>query len=111
MRWSSEPEASRRPDLDQLETVRDVVTLAGKTIPKSVYAAAMAFKFIDNIQVLHPLSVAVDAENARIPLAVSGNLPPQQAVVDGVLHLGTGVVIAELIEYRAEQCLHRWVVE
>lgn len=55
----------------------------------------MALQLIDNVHVLHPLSVAVDAEHTGVSLAVGREFPPQQAVVDGVLHRGSDLVSAE----------------
>jgi hypothetical protein len=59
----------------------------------------VAPQFVDDVQVLHPLFVAIDAPDICVLLALLPNFPLQQAVVDCVLHLGLvahvkGVVVA-----------------
>jgi hypothetical protein len=57
------------------------------SIPQSVDAAVVPLQFVDDVQVLHPLSVAVDAPYVCVFLAMVPNLPLQEAVIDCVLHL------------------------
>jgi hypothetical protein len=46
----------------------------------------VTLQLIDDIQVLHPLSVAVNAADVRVPLALLANLTLRQAVIHCVLH-------------------------
>jgi hypothetical protein len=55
-------------------------------IPQSVHTAVVSLQFVDNVEVLHPSSVAIDASNIRILLALLSNFPLHQAVIDCVLH-------------------------
>ena len=49
----------------------------------------MSSKLVHDIHVIDPLSVAIYSSDVRIVLALLPDLPPQQAIVDGVLHLDT----------------------
>jgi hypothetical protein len=88
MRWSSEPEASSRPDVDQLRHVSYSPQIHAQRygVPQSIDATVVAFQLIDDIQTLYPLSVAVDASNVRVLFAMLPKLPLEQAVVYCVLH-------------------------
>jgi hypothetical protein len=48
----------------------------------------VALELIDNVHVAHPLLVAIDAANIRVPSALMADLALQQAIVHGVLHGG-----------------------
>jgi hypothetical protein len=48
----------------------------------------VALELIDDVEILNPLSVAINASNIRVLLALLPNLALQQAIVYGVLHLG-----------------------
>jgi hypothetical protein len=58
----------------------------GCGVPQSIYATIVAFQLIDDIQTLHPLSVAVDASNVRVLFAMLPKLALEQAVVNCVFH-------------------------
>jgi hypothetical protein len=60
----------------------------------------MAPQFVDDVQVLHPLFVAIHAPDIGVLLALLPNFPLQQAIIDCVLHLGLvahakGVFVAD----------------
>lgn len=94
MRWSSEPEANRRPDVDQLErSVHHTGDCRSRKVPESIDASIVAFQLVHDVHVLRPLSVAVQAKYAGIPLvAAGGDLALQQAVVYTVFH-GEGSLV------------------
>jgi hypothetical protein len=48
----------------------------------------VALELIDNVHVAHPLFVAIDAADIRVPSALMAYLALQQAIVHGVLHGG-----------------------
>jgi hypothetical protein len=76
MRWSSEPEASSRPDVDQLYCISYFAQTHAKVyVPQSVDATIVAFQLIHDIQILYPLSVAVEASNVRVLFAMLPKLP------------------------------------
>lgn len=52
-----------------------------------VYTAIVPLQLIDDIHVVNPLSVAIDAPDIRVLPALLSNFSLQQAVVDGILHL------------------------
>ena len=87
MRWSSEPDASSRPDVDQLnKSAYNLLTLTRPELPQSVHTSIMALQLIDNVEVVYPLSIAVNASNVRVLLASLADLSLQQPVKDRILH-------------------------
>lgn len=60
----------------------------GQSLPQSVHTSIVAFQLIHNVQIIHPVSIAIDASNVCVCPALVADLTLQQAVVDGVLHLG-----------------------
>jgi hypothetical protein len=90
IRWSSEPEASKRPLFDQLR--KDVSK--GKLyrdsrldmwLPQCVYTSNVTLQLVHNVHVLDPLAVPINAAEARISRA-GAHLALEKAVVHGVLH-------------------------
>lgn len=88
MRWSSEPEARRRPDRDQLPKVsQHCMRLYQRVcVPQSVYTSIVPLQLIHNVQIVDPMLVAVDASNIRVCPTLMADFPPQEAIVHGVLH-------------------------
>ena len=84
---SSLPEASKRPDIDQLQGV-SVTNDHGEVggLPECVDASMMASKLINNVKIVRPRPVSIDTSNARV-LAGTTELAPHEAVVQGVPHL------------------------
>lgn len=79
IRWSSEPEARRRPDRDQLLAVSQRFTnLQENThVPQSVHTAIMPLELIHNVQIVDPMLITIDAANVRIRSALVTNFPLQ----------------------------------
>jgi acyl-coenzyme A thioesterase PaaI-like protein len=48
----------------------------------------VALELVDNVHVAHPLLVAIDAADIRVPPALMADFTLQQAIVHGVLHGG-----------------------
>src|SRR4051794_32636374 len=65
----------------------------------------MSLQLIDNIHVLHPLSVSIYATKARVSLAAA-NLTLEKAVINGVLHRASGKT-AEDVREVWEGCMWR----
>jgi hypothetical protein len=102
MRWSSEPEARSRPEVDQLYGVSSRMITEWARVPQGVHASVVPFELVHDVQIINPLPVTVYASNVRIFSALLPNLPPEQAIVDCVLHLhrlaaagGAGVLVTE----------------
>jgi hypothetical protein len=47
----------------------------------------MALEFVDNVEIVYPLSIAVDAAHIGVSFALLPNFTLKQAVVYRVLHL------------------------
>jgi hypothetical protein len=90
MRWSSEPEARRRPDRDQLAEAHQYLPKlqGGRHIPQGVHTSVVPLQLIHNVEIVNPVLVAVDSSYIRVRPALMANLALQQAIVHGVLHLG-----------------------
>jgi len=58
----------------------------------------VAFQFVDNVQIIHPLLVTVDAPDVRVFPTMVPNFPLEQAIIHGVLHLSLTLQIAGLVE-------------
>lgn len=88
IRWSSEPEARRRPDRDQLLKVSQHYMKLQQTtsVPKSIHTSIVPLQLIHNIQIIDPVLVAVNASNIRICPTLEADFPPQKAVIHRVLH-------------------------
>lgn len=90
---SSEPEARRRPDRDQLESYsvssdrrpRRMVTAEGSAIPQSVDASLMTTKLVHDIQIVHPSFVPIDSPHIAVSRGVA-QFSLVEAVVQRVLH-------------------------
>jgi hypothetical protein len=83
---SSEPEASRRPDLDQLLRVSVDREEVQETVPQSVDASQMAAELVDDVEVVDPIGIAIDGTDAALA-ATGALLPPEQPIVQTFAHV------------------------
>jgi hypothetical protein len=68
------------------QSVSNFLTLPKARIPQSVHTSIMALQFIDNIEIVYPLPIAVDTSNVRVLLASLADLSLQQPIEDRILH-------------------------
>jgi hypothetical protein len=69
-----------------------------RNIPQGVHTSTVALEFVDNVEIVYPLSIAVDAAHVSVSFALLPNFTPQQAVVYRVLHLDYAPYVASLVE-------------
>jgi hypothetical protein len=76
MRWSSDPEASRRPDVDQLVCRQPLSTVFAydRSLPQGIHASVVAFQFVHDVKIVDPLSVAIDGSDVAVLSALLTNL-------------------------------------
>lgn len=62
-------------------TFNDAQLERGETIPQCIDTAAVSTQFVHDVQVVHPVWIAVQPSNA--PLRVDGSLlPPEQTILE-----------------------------
>lgn len=85
---SSEPEASRRPDRDQLgddQYEYTAIDEATANTPEGIDTSRVAAQLVDDVQAVHPLGGAVEAIYTGTAGAVA-QLPVQNSLVQRRLH-------------------------
>jgi hypothetical protein len=72
--------------------------LVGTDLPQGIHTSTVAFQFVDNVQIIHPLLVTVDAPDVGVFPTMLPNFPLEQAIIHCVLHLALTQQIAGLVE-------------
>lgn len=114
---SSEPEARRRPDRDQLEsysvssarTPRSMAPAGEDAVPQSVDASLMTTQLVHDVQIVYPSFVAIDSPHIAVSRGVA-QFSLVEAVVQGVFHYcasSNTLVRHEIRLCRIQSC--RWM--